>query len=376
LLPPNKQAAAINDLIIDYPDSICLYDSAIELPTMPCIDISEAMKSSDTSKEIPLIDPLHIAAIVFTSGSTGKPQPHKKQWRTFTGTTEKLATRFFGDIHDRPTIVATVPSQHMYGLEMTILMLLYGHCIMDTSHPFYPGEVVARLQAVREPRLLVTTPIHMRALTGSNLKMPPVTKTISATAPLPAELAADAEQQFGGTVEEIYGFTEAGSSATRRTVATTCWDLLDGMFFSKQGDDIFIGGDHLPQPQRLQDRLNVLSSTQFEFIGRTGDLLNVGGKRTTLSDISNKILAIEGVDDVVVFLPDDDSNNFAQRPAALVVTKVGKQKICNEITRIIDPVFVPRPIKIVSALPRSESGKIQRTRLMEFIKKDHESKPA
>jgi acyl-coenzyme A synthetase/AMP-(fatty) acid ligase len=371
LLPPNKQPATINEISKDYPGSVCLCDADIELPATPCINISGIIKNSLPSEEMPLIDPLHTAAIAFTSGSTGKSQPHKKQWRTFVGTTHKLAQRFFDNLDARPTIVATVPSQHMYGLEMTVLMLLHGNCVMDSSHPFYPHQVVARLHAARAPRLLVTTPIHMRSIVGSGLEIPEIKKTISATAPLPTELAAEAEQQFGGTVEEIYGFTEAGSSATRRTVATPCWDLLDGMTLSQQDNKIFISGDHLPRRETLQDRLNVLSPTQFEFIGRTGDLLNVGGKRASLADLSNKILAVNGVEDAVVFMPDDDSHAVAQRPAALIVTKLTKQKICSEIAKIIDPVFVPRPIKIVAVLPRSENGKLQRAKLLELIKSDH-----
>jgi acyl-coenzyme A synthetase/AMP-(fatty) acid ligase len=267
----------------------------------------------------------------------------------------------------RPSIVATVPSQHMYGLEMTIMMALHGNCAMNSAHPFYPNEIVAQLQETDDPRLLVTTPIHMRSLLGDNLDIPIIKKTISATAPLPTNLAAKAEKAFGGTIEEIYGCTEAGSSATRHTIATSRWDLLDGMTLHAESDMVLISGDHLDETVPLQDKLNVLSETQFEFLGRTGDLLNVGGKRASLADLSNKILAIHGVEDAVVFMPENDQNNLAQRPAALIVTQLNKQTICQHIAQIIDPVFVPRPVKIVAKLPRSENGKIQRTKLLQLL---------
>ena len=372
LLPPNRQAVTVNEIGKNYSDCICLYDSEMELPSFRCINVTEVTDKNYSSDTIPSINSQHIAAIAFTSGSTGTPVPHKKRWRTFVGTTQKLAHRFFGDQSAEPTLVATVPSQHMYGLEMTVLMMLHGGCIMDAGHPFYPREVIARLQAITEPRVLVTTPIHMRSLTGSGLAIPVIAKTISATAPLPAELAAEAEKTFGGPVEEIYGFTEAGSAATRRTVAGARWDLLDGMQLSLRNEEIVVSGDHLDGITPLQDKLNVLSPTQFEFIGRNSDLLNVGGKRASLADLSHKLLLLEGVDDAVVFLPDDNSESLTQRPAALLVTQVDKQTICRRIAEIIDPVFVPRPIKVVDKLPRSENGKLQRAQLLQLIQSEHE----
>lgn len=372
LLPANKKASAINEIAADHPGCICLYDDDMELPSIPCFKISKFIsgKSNLHSQDIPQIDKMHTAAIAFTSGSTGKPTAHKKYWQTLVGTTHKLAKRFLSDLDNKPTIVATVPSQHMYGLEMTVLMLLHGHCIMDSSHPFYAQEIVERLSAIQHPRMLVTTPIHLRTLLGSGLHTPTIKRTISATAPLPENLAEEAEDRFGGTVEEIYGCTEAGSSATRHTISTSHWDLLDNMSLSKQDDIVFITGDHLEEKVPLQDKLNVISDTKFEFLGRSEDLLNVGGKRASLADLSIKILEISGVDDAIVFLPESDDNISEQRPAALVVTDLNRNDLSRAISNRIDSVFIPRPIKIISNLPRSENGKIQRSKLLQLLSSD------
>ena len=371
LLPPNKQASTIQEIATHYPSSICLVDQDSDLPAeqvmriqKPSIDVK-----SHSSDIIPTINANHIAAIAFTSGSTGAPKPNVKTWGTLTGTAKKLAQRLTPN--STHTIIATVPSQHMYGLEMTVMMALHGHCVIESSQPFYPEEVVATVATATEPRLLVTTPVHLRALLGANIDLPEISKTISATAPLPDALAEAAEQNFCGRIEEIYGFTEAGSSATRHTLSGPRWQLLDGMSLSESDDTIYISGDHLDEAVALQDTLKVLSPTEFEFLGRSGDMLNVGGKRASLSGLTEKILAIDGVNDAIVFMPPDDHQSVVQRPAAFVVTELDERSIRQAVSKSIDPVFIPRPLKKISRLPRNETGKLEYSKLTALLNLDH-----
>src|SRR5690606_39795124 len=65
------------------------------------------------------------------------------------------------------------------------------------------------------PPLLATTPVHLRALVESGLALPPLAGIVSATAPLPRELAATAEARFGCEVREVFGSTETCVFARR-----------------------------------------------------------------------------------------------------------------------------------------------------------------
>ena len=85
------------------------------------------------------------------------------------------------------------------------------------ERPFYPADVCSALGALPRPRTLVSTPIHLRALLASQAELPPADLIVSATAPLPPELAREAEQRFRAPLLEIYGSTESGQLATRRT---------------------------------------------------------------------------------------------------------------------------------------------------------------
>ena len=87
-------------------------------------------------------------------------------------------------------VVGTVSPQHMYGLESTVLMALHGPCALVAEHPLHPDEVIAVLSQVSGRRVLITAPVHLRALVESTRSMPALDRVVSATAPLTSTLAA------------------------------------------------------------------------------------------------------------------------------------------------------------------------------------------
>ncbi len=117
------------------------------------------------------------------------------------------------------SLVATVPPQHMYGFESSVLLALHGGAVLDASRPFFPADIAAALRRVPAPRMLVTTPFHLRTVLDAKLALPPLTLVLCATAPLAPQLAAEAEARLGAPLLEIYGCTEAGQVASRRTTA-------------------------------------------------------------------------------------------------------------------------------------------------------------
>lgn len=371
LLPPNRQLQALEEVEADYPGCCAVIDSDESLPGMAVMDLRAEPLGENPEADLPWLSNDRLAAIAFTSGTTGKPSPNRKLWRTLVGTTRMLAARFVAP-GERPVVVATVPSQHMYGLEMTLMMALYGGCIMDSRHPFYAGDIASTLASLPGSRLLVTTPVHLRAMTSAGVEMPGVSKVISATAPLGKALAAETETLFQAPVEEIYGCTEAGSMATRRTVSDDHWTLLEGMSLQTSADGaIYVQGPQLAGTTLVQDSLELVDQHRFRLLGRSADMINVGGKRASLADITLKLLAIEGVDDGVVFMAGEVAGKGvkrARRPTALVVTRLSLRAIRAALAQKIDPVFLPRPIKKVEVLPRNDTGKLSVPLLQQLLK--------
>ena len=356
LLPPNQTNAALDALKQQYPQQQVLDDTLLEGLDWESLDDNPLM--------LPSID--HIMAILFTSGSTGIPQPQTKTWHTLSRTGQLDSQRLFqlsnfSNTAERTlNIVATVPSQHMFGLQTTLLLPFVSNCAIDDSKPFFPADIRAALESIPEPRALITTPLHLQTCMTSGIRLPPMQFVLSATAPLKLELAQQAEATWQAPVLEFYGSTEAGAIGTRRTTAGDTWQLLPEACLDVTEDGASYRIPHLPEPLLLNDQVELLSAHEFRLLGRTNDQLKIAGKRASISELTHALLAIPGVEDGVVFLPPD-----APRTAALVVApQLTAAFILDQLTQRIDPVFLPRPLLLMSRLPRNEVGKLTQTALL------------
>ena len=68
------------------------------------------------------------------------------------------------------TLVATVPAQHSYGFESSVLLAMLGGAAFESGRPFYPADIVDSLQRVPRPRALVTTPFHLKTLLAAGVE--------------------------------------------------------------------------------------------------------------------------------------------------------------------------------------------------------------
>ena len=83
-----------------------------------------------------------------------------------------------------------------------MLLALQGNSPFWSGKPFYPQDIVAALAALPRPRMLVTTPFHLSAVLAAGLDQPAVDLLLSATAPLSARLATEAERRFAAPLHE------------------------------------------------------------------------------------------------------------------------------------------------------------------------------
>ena len=348
LLPQTRQPVALARIRERYPDAVAIDDAWVAArlgARSPIADLP------------PRIAAQQAVAVVFTSGSTGEPDPQLKRWGDLAVGSNLLRQRFFPE-DSAMNIVASVPPQHMYGLENSVLLALHGGFAAASARPFMPWQIADALAGLPAPRTLFTTPIQLKACLDAAVDLPRVTRIISATAPLAIEHAQSAERRWQTEVYEIYGSSETGSIASRRPAAETSWQLYDGLCVDPAAQPVVRGGQ-LPEPVALEDALELIDATRFRLIGRSADLLKVAGKRISLAELTAALLAIDGVDDAVVFNPPEAS--ASGRPTALVVAPgCSTRALGAELARRVDPVFVPRPLVKVEQLPRNEMGKLAR----------------
>ena len=368
LLPSTHTPEVVRQIKAFAPDVFCLTDSdrcAVDLPQLryPAMDVDQAGAFA-----IPQIDSQQRIAVVFTSGSTGVPQPHPKSWGALVGSVQAEALRL-GLLHATPcTLVGTVPPQHMYGFESTVLMAWLSGNALSHAQPFYPADICQALAAVPAPRVLVSSPLHLRALLDAGLALPEVTLAVSATAPLSAQLALDIEARCHAPLMEIYGSTETGLIATRRPTQSAEWQLLPGIKLSVEEGGVCASGGHVESPTAMNDRIEPLSDERFLLHGRIADLVNIAGKRHSLASLDHLLTTLPGVVDGAFYMPDETRPDHVTRLAACVVAPgVEASTLLAALRERIDPVFLPRPLLLVDALPRNSTGKLPRAALQALL---------
>ncbi|QSI30868.1 AMP-binding protein [Variovorax sp. RKNM96] len=379
LLPPDARPDTLARLVESHGTRLFALtdDTKLQTPGMQRVLIEDRSSlEGDASATVPAFDGAMHAASLLTSGSTGAPQPHAKTWRTLVGDVAVAVDRL-SRVLGRPsleglTLVATVPVQHSYGLESSVLLAMLGGAAFESGRPFFPADVAQTLASVPRPRALVTTPFHLKTLLLSGIELPPVDLILSATAPLSPQLALQAEQAMGGVLLEIYGSTESGQVATRRTTESDIWENFGQIRVRAEpgegdGPERFIfEGDFLPEPTPLADVLELLDDRRFRLFGRANDLIHVAGRRSSLAHLNYHLNSIPGVDDGAFWLPDEVADGVVRPVAFVVAPTLTAGAIIAALRQRLEAVFVPRRVVQVKSFPREGTGKLTVRALREF----------
>lgn len=359
LLPSSRAPAVVLEVMQRYADSYALWDTQPDGAIPRSWSMPASLEASDGP--VPQVAEDAVVVIGFTSGSTGTPKPFPKTLAAFgTSNAQNLSAvaDLWGD--QTPSVVATVPPQHMYGMEMSVVMPLLSNACVHGGKPFFPEDVAQALAQMPAPRVLVTTPVHLRALVESGVSLPSMAGYVSATAPLDQTLARAVESRFGGELRETFGSTETCIIARRRTSLESAWTPLPGVRVQALPDGTLVHARHLPELVALADLMEVQADGRFLLKGRQADLLEIAGKRASLAELTRRLLAVPGVRDGIMVQMDPDDTGM-QRIAALVVApQVSEIALLAALRQVMDPVFLPRRIRFLDALPRTETGKLTR----------------
>ena len=367
LLPHTRAEQVIADVEKIHPSSYRCGDD-----TVSCA-VREADGQMDPAGVNSRVAGEHVAMIGFTSGSTGQSKAFPKLWRSMAGSNACNGSAMRAALRiadaDVPWIVATVPPQHMYGMELSVLLPLIGGMAVHSGRPLFPADIAQALAEVPEPRVLVSTPVHLRAIVESSQEFPHTSLIVSATAPLDATLALAAEKKLGGQLLEMFGSTETCVFASRRTAVDSWWKLYTGVSLRPTAEGTMVDAPWFASPMFLQDIVEQRGDDEFIVRGRNTDLIEVAGKRASLSDLTRRLQAIDGVKDAVVFQPEQETVGTIRRVAALVVAPgLSARQIVERLAPSVDSAFIPRPLLVVDALPRNELGKLPLDTLMRVMK--------
>src|SRR6185437_6377200 len=103
----------------------------------------------------------------------------------------------------------------------------------------------------------------------------------------------------------------------------------------------------------LSDVIELCDAERFLLRGRTADMVNVAGKRTSLAHLNHHLNAIEGVLDGVFVVSEDSGDPVGRLTAFVVAPGLSAEAILVALRHRIDAAFLPRPLHLVAELPRN-----------------------
>lgn len=370
LLPQTKNAQSQKTLQDDYPDSYLLHDGVAELSDLGArVDLSVLDWSLEKHEtESPMVGDNQLALISFTSGSTGKPKSNHKTWKVLRESSLSNARYMLPNPDECFYHLATVPGQHMWGLETSVLLPLFVNACLVDAQPLYPQDIVQTICQLPTPVALISTPLHLRALSAAadaEKHLPRIANVLCATSPLEQALAQSIEDQFSAELREVYGCSEVGSMAVRRSAHENEWQKFEAVRFDDRGEgQVDASTTYLQKVIRLEDNVELLADGRFRLSGRVGDQVKIAGKRGSLTEVNKVLASFPNFIDGVVFFPEQEKR--VPRLVAIIQqgNNIDKEALRDHFRGHLDAAFVPRPIYFVDELPRLESGKLPKAKLL------------
>jgi acyl-coenzyme A synthetase/AMP-(fatty) acid ligase/3-hydroxymyristoyl/3-hydroxydecanoyl-(acyl carrier protein) dehydratase len=305
-----------------------------------------------------------VSVLLYTSGSTGTPETQPKTLLDLATGALVLGARLAQDIEGGlgaiRRIVCSVPPQHMFGLEASVMLsLVHGMPVLD-RRPLLPADVQDAF-AASPPAAWIATPLHLRSLVQMDTRLPNCSVVVASTMPLTQALAQQTEDRVQAPVLEIYGSTETGVLAMRRSARDTHWLPVRGVHVEAAENGALATGSHFASPVKLLDQVDVDANGRFSLLGRQADLIKIAGRRASLGGLNLLLQELPGLGDAVFYLPASDSPT--ERLCLIHTGTLDRSAIDRWLRSRLDPAFMPRSIVRVERLPRSDSGKLPRQAL-------------
>jgi long-chain acyl-CoA synthetase len=368
-----------------------------------CLSFDSLVREHEPMTTIAPLQKGDAATILYTSGTTGQPkgviQTHGNLYANAMNGWNTATTREPGEMS-----LLVLPLAHSFGLGVLVSGYLSGGRAV-LSRWFNPEESLALIEKHRVksmagvPTMFVYMMMHPNA---SNYDTSSVTRWLVGAAPMPTEQLREFEAKFGGTMYVGYGLTEScpGLAVERegkpRKPGST-GTAMEGVSV-KIVDD---GGKELPRgeigeicafgenispgyygnPEATAETfrdgwlhtgdLGYLDEDDYLFIvERKKDLIIRGGFNVYPKDVEEVIYAHPAVQEAaVVGIPD---TRLGEEVCAYVVKRAGAEVTAEALIAHCQASLAkyktPRYVEFVSALPKTNIGKIQKKELRKLAK--------
>jgi 2-aminobenzoate-CoA ligase len=339
-----------------------------------------------------------VALLAFTSGTTGEPKATMHFHRDLLIIADGYAREVLS-VTPADIFVGSPPLAFTFGLGgLAIFPLRFGATatLLENASPANMIEIIETYKAT----ICFTAPTAYRAMLaamdqGANLSS--LRAAVSAGETLPAPVFKEWVARTGKPILDGIGSTEmlhifisnrfgdAAPTTTGKPVASYEAMIVDDDMTEKPRGEVGrlavrgpTGCRYLADKRQdayVRDGWNLTgdSFTQdengyFHFVARNDDMIISSGSNIAGPEVEAALLSHPDVQEcAVVGAPDEDRGHVVQ---AYIVLKAGiapdadtTRRLQDHVKATIAPYKYPRSVKFIDALPKTETGKIQRFRL-------------
>jgi acyl-CoA synthetase (AMP-forming)/AMP-acid ligase II len=275
-------------------------------------DRPEALLRGDRPAH-PLLDELRRSGrpglILFSSGSTGRP-------KAMLHDIGRLLDRFEAP---RPPlrIVCFLLLDHIGGLNTLMSGLAHGGTVITVEDR--RPETVCRAMARHRAEVLPTSPTFLNLLLLSEdhrrHDLSSLRLITYGTEPMPASTLERLHREFpGARLQQTYGLSELGILRSKSRDDGSLWVKVGGEGYQTKvvggilwirAETAMLGYLNAEQPFDADGWFNTQDAVEqdgewLRFLGRTSDLINVGGQKVYPAEVESVLLEMEGVLDATV----------------------------------------------------------------------------
>jgi benzoate-CoA ligase family protein len=334
-----------------------------------------------------------------TSGSTGTPKLAMHRHIHLRATQDTYGAQVLG-IRPDDRCYSVGPMFHAYGLgnSLTFPLSVGATAIVEPTRPPTPA-LVGEIVRTTRPTLFFCIPTFYTALLASDLPDDTFTSVrygVSAAEPLPADIFTRFRDRFGVEILDGIGSTELAHifisnrpgqirpGTSGRPVPGYDVEVLDDFGAPTAPDlpgHLHVGGESMAtgywcaaessrrcfQGTRMRtgDMYSRSADGYFTYLGRSDDMLRVGGEWVSPAEVEATLISHPSVLEVAVVGERDGAG--VQRPVAYVVAAAGVTIDLAELEVLCKGELAgykrPRRYQVLAELPKTATGKIQRYKL-------------
>ena len=368
-------------------------------------DFEKATEETKSGVSFPRIIPNDLAALIYTSGSTGFPKGVMMTHQAMVFTSWSLIE--YLRLTEEEKIMLVLPLAFDYGLYQLIMSVTIGGTLILEQSFNFPPAIFRQIDSLK-PTVFPGVPSIYAMMIATHKKtgitFDSIQKITNTAAALPEEFITDLRVIFpNALIFKMYGLTEC------KRVSYLEPELADikphSVGKAIPGTDVFLlspegnpvapnepGILHVRGPHVMAGYWNneELSKEMLKqgripgerilcahdlfkmdedgflyFLGRNDDIIKTRGEKVSPIEVENAIYKNEGIKEVAVIgIPDvilgESIIAFVTKYDHVEITEKDIQRVC---MANLEPFMVPQKVIILSEMPKSNNGKIDRKEL-------------